>query len=78
MVRLPGLLLAALVVVGGIAAAAATGTLLWTLVAFAGMIAFLVLYGTDSATWRKPADTRRADQYEEHPMPDGPFPPGPS
>jgi hypothetical protein len=45
-------------------------------IGFVSLVATLVVFalGRD-ASWSQADDTRRADEHEEHPMPDGPAPP---
>jgi len=45
-------------------------------IGFLSLVAVIVLFALDpNASWSRPADTRRADEHEEHKMSEGPAPP---
>lgn len=72
------LVLAALAAIGGTAAYVLISPLpILGAVGFLGLILFLLTLalGSSDKAWTQADDLRRADDHEEHPMPEGPAPP---
>ena len=72
------LVLAALAAVGGTAAYVLVRPLaILGVVGFFGLILPLLMLalGSSDKSWTRADDLRRADDHEEHPMPEGPAPP---